>query len=108
MSWTNRNLRQTITKWTAGATDIYGNPTWSSPVTLKGRWEDKQVKTVDFQGNEIISNAIVYVGEDLLLGDYIYLGTSTASSPPAAAREVRNFSKSPSLDTTKYIRKAIL
>ena len=97
-----------MTKWSAGSTDIYGNPTWSSPITLKCRWEDKQIKTKDFQGNDIISNSIVYVNEDLSFGDYIYLGVSTASSPPAAAKEVRNFSKTPNINATSYERKVIL
>lgn len=108
MSWISRNLKQTLTKWSAGATDVYGNPTWSSPVTVKCRWEDKQIKTLDFQGNEIISNSVVYVGEDISFGDYVYLGVSTVSSPPAAAKEVRNFSKSPSINASSFERKVIL
>ena len=108
MSFITNNLFQDITKWTAGAKDRYGAPTWSAPVTIKGRWEDKQVKTTNFQGNDIISNSIVYVDVDLSFGDYIYLGISTATSPPAAAKEVRNFSKIPSLKNKFFQRKAIL
>jgi hypothetical protein len=108
MSFITHNLNQKITIWTAGATDVYGTPTWSSPTTIKGRWEDKQVKTIDYQGNDIISDAIVYLDVDVSFGDYIYLGVSTATSPPAAAKEIRNYSKSPDLKNKKYIRKVIL
>ena len=102
-----RNRNQTATRWTPVTTDIYGNSSYTLS-TLKVRWEDKQIKTTDFRGNEIISNAIVYTGEDIGPGDYLYLGTSTATTPPYGAREVRNFNKSPNLAATDYIRKAVL
>jgi hypothetical protein len=108
MSFITRNLNQNITIWTAGATDVYGTPTWSSPTTIKGRWEDKQIKTVDYQGNDIISNAIVYTEIDIALGDYVYLGISADTTPPTSAREVRNYSKIPDLKNKMYIRKIIL
>ena len=108
MGFHTRNFYQDATYWTAGAKDLYGNPTWSSPVTVKCRWEDKQVKTIDFQGNEIISNSIVYLDVDLTLGDYLYNGISTDSSPPISAKEVRNFSKIPSLKGNAYQHKVIL
>lgn len=108
MNFVTRNLFEDITVWVAGTTDIYGNPTWSSPSTIKGRWEDKQVKAVDARGDEIISQAVVYVDTDVALGDYIYQGVSTATSPPVSAKEVRNFSKIPSLKGNIYQRKVIL
>jgi hypothetical protein len=108
MSFITRNLNQNITIWTAGATDVYGTPTWSSPTTIKGRWEDKQIKTVDYQGNDIISNAIVYTEIDIALGDYVYLGISADTTPPTSAREVRNYSKIPDLKNKMYLRKIIL
>lgn len=108
MSWVTRNLRQTVTRWTpSGARDLYGNQSWTRS-TLKGRWEDTQVKTVDSQGNELISNAVVYLDSDVATGDYLFLGNSTDSTPPSTAREVKNFSKIPSLRLDTYERKAVL
>jgi hypothetical protein len=108
MSIATRNLKQTATLWTAGATDVYGNRTWSAPVPIPCRWEDVQEKVLDFQGNEIISKAIVYVDRDLSNNDYIGLGVYSDLTPPAAAKEVRNFSKIPNLAATQYVRKVIL
>jgi len=103
-----RHLKQTATLWSAGATDVYGNPTFSAPVAVPCRWEDKQTKALDFQGNEIISNSIVYVDRDYAMGDYLLLGVSVAATPPATAKEVRNFSKIPNLKATEFVRKVIL
>lgn len=108
MSFITRNLIQDATKWTAGTKDLYGNPSWSSPIDVKCRWEDKQTKAVDFQGNEIISNAIVYVDTDFAMGDYIYLGISSATTPPALAKEVRNFQTSPRIRGGDSQRKVTL
>ena len=107
MGWVNRNLKQTITVFSAGTKDLYGNPTWSVS-TVKGRWEDKQTKTVDSNGDELISNAEVFLDTDVSVGDYLYLGTTASTSPPATSREVKNFSKTPDIRVTQYIRKAFL
>lgn len=107
MSFINRNLLQDVTVWTAGATNVFGNPTYTVR-TIKGRWEDKHIKTINFQGDEIISNAIVYVDSDVGPGDYMMLGISTASTPTTTAEEVKGFSKSPSLKVNLYQRKVVL
>jgi hypothetical protein len=108
MTISTRHLKQTATLWTAGATDVYGNPTFSAPVTVPCRWEDKQTKAIDFQGNDIISNSIVYVDRDYTMGDYLMLGTSVSATPPSIAKEVRNFSKVPNLRATDFTRKVVL
>lgn len=107
MKLSQRNRNQISTRWTPDTLDIYGNATWISS-SLKVRWEDKKEKTVDIEGNDIISNSIVYLGEDILIGDYLYLGSSASVSPPEGSFRVRNFSKTPNLASTDYIRKAIL
>lgn len=107
MSFINRNLLQDVTVWTAGATDVFGNPSFTVR-TIKGRWEDKQIKAINFQGDEIISSSVVYVDSDVGPGDYVMLGVSVASTPPSAAKEVKGFNKSPSLKVNLYQRKAVL
>lgn len=107
MKLSQRNRNQTATRWTSATLDIYGNATWNR-TTLQVRWEDTQQKTVDFQGNEFLSNAIVYTGEDIKVGDYLFLGTSISLTPPEDSYEVKNFRKTPNLKATDYMRKAVL
>jgi len=107
MGWLERNLKQTITRWAAGSMDVYGNPTWTRTV-IRGRWEDRQEKVVDGQGNELISNSIVFLNSDVEIGDYLYLGLDTSAVPPSGAREVKNFSKIPSIRFDQWERKAVL
>lgn len=107
MRLSQRNRKQDATRWTPDSLDIYGNATWTSS-SLKVRWEDKKEKTVDIEGNDIVSNSIIYLGEDILIGDYLYLGTSANASPPEGSFRVKNFSKIPNIAGTDYIRKAVL
>lgn len=107
MGFPTRNLTSDITIFTIASKDIYGKPTWTTS-TAKGRWEYKQEKTIDAQGNDFMSNAVVYLDTDVTTGSYLYEGISTDSSPPSTAREVKNFSKIPGIRGTYYERKAIL
>ena len=108
MGFVTRNHKQDVTYWVKGALDIHGNPAWVGPTTVKGRWEDRQDKAVDFQGNEIITRSVVYVGVDLGVGSYLFLGTSVELSPPTAAFELKGITKRPSVKATEFERKAIL
>lgn len=107
MKLSQRNRNQTATRWTPSGYDAYGAATYTV-TTLQVRWEDKKIKTVDLSGADIISNAIVYTGEDILVGDFLYLGSSSAITPPNGSFRVRNFGKTPNLKATDFIRKAIL
>ena len=108
MSFITKNLKDTLTLWSVSSADIYGNATWTSPTQKKCRWEDRQIEFRDKTGNTLISSAILYVGEDFNVGDYVYLGISGDSSPPTAAHEVKNVQKTPSVRGDKYGWKVIL
>lgn len=107
MPWVTRNLRQTATRWTIASKDIYGKPTYTRS-SVKCRWEDNMRKSVDTQGVEFISSAMVWLPIDISVGDYLFLGTSTATAPPDDAREVGNFGKIPNIKATQFERKAVL
>lgn len=107
MSFTKRNLKQVITIFSVTGVDVYGTPTYS-PRASKGRWEDSQVKFVDDLGIESLSTAVVFLIEDVELGNYLLLGASTSTTLPAAAREVKSFSKIPDIRFKTFLRKAIL
>lgn len=108
MTWLTRNHHQTATLWSKSGTDVYGNASFSSPTQIKCRWEEGTRQSIDADGNEITSQATVYLGQDVGVGDYLYLGTSAASTPPTGAYVVRNFFKMPSVKADKFERKAVL
>lgn len=107
MSWTTRNLHQSITIWSSGSLDAYGNPVYNIKYS-KGRWEDLQVKALDSTGEEVLSKSVVYLSVDVKSGDYIALGMVSSSSPSEDAREVISFSKIPSISGKVFERKAVV
>lgn len=111
MSYIARNLLQNITYWSRGAPDGFGGFAFSTPVTIKGRWEERTDLFKDPQGNEQRSSARVYVDTDVELGGYILLGVSAATDPTAEtvdAREILDFRKTPNLRATQHERRVLL
>ncbi len=111
MSYITRNLLQNVTYWSRGAPDGFGGFAFSSPVTIKGRWEQRTDLFKDPQGNEQRSSARVYVDTDVELGGYIFLGISAATNPTAeavGAREILDFRKTPNLRATQHERRVLL
>ena len=110
MSYVTRNLKQNITYWSPGVPDGYGGKTWGTPTTIKGRWEDRTEFIIDSQGRQIASLAVVFLVSDVELEGYLYNGTSTESDPTtvSGAREIRSFSKIPTLRFNAYERRAYL
>ena len=107
MSWITRNLKQTATVFTRGASDGMGGSTYSSS-TVRCRWEDKQVKFLTNKGEETVSRAVVYTDTDVAVGSFILLGTTTETTPPNTAYEVLHFNKTPSVKGTDFERKVII
>jgi len=103
-----RNLRQAATAWGSSAKDAYGNTTFLAPVSIKVRWEDKIERTTDSTGKDIVSQAFVFMGRKYDTGAYLYLGTSTDTTPPAGSYEIRNFQSIPSVRGDKFEYRAIL
>lgn len=99
---------QTATYWSA-TPDGAGGFTFGSPTAVSCFWQDVAEVTVDATGNEIISNAKVYVKTDVALNGYLYLGTSTAVDPTTiAAYQIRRFDKIPNIRSSDFLRKVIL
>ena len=110
MSLVKRNKLQTVTYWAPDSLDVNGKVAFTTPVTFKARWEDKSELFTDPQGREIRSQAIVYTARDVVIDGYLYLGVTSSSDPTtiSGAKEIKNFSKSPTLKVTGFERKAIL
>jgi len=119
----DRMCKQTAVYWGAPVNDGYGGKTFGSmyPIEIDCRWEDK-VQLVSMIGDdrktvEVVSNAQVFVTQDLDEGGWLFLGTlddldSDEEEDPMkadGAYEIKRFDKSPQLHSTSdFIRKAYL
>jgi hypothetical protein len=109
-------LNQTAVYWADPTPDGYGGETFAVPVEIAVRWEQAQVLFVDPTGNQVLSEAVVYVDAELDLGGYLYLGTlddlaSGEESEPAdipTAREIRGVEAVPDLAGATFVRRVFL
>lgn len=109
------NLNQTAVYWGSPASDGAGGRTFGSayPEEINVRWEQKQELFIDANGQEVRSNAVVFVGQDVDLGGYLYLGTledlsSAEEADPLTTRgayEIRGLGKMPDLKAGRFVRK---
>lgn len=101
---------QTATYWAQSGVDGVGDSTFSSPVELAVRWEDRREQIEDGTGRTLRSRAVVFLQQDVGIGDFLLLGTSTASDPRtlAGAFEVQDFRKIPNASATRFERRAMV
>ena len=112
---TTRNLNQTAVRWTGATADGFGGRIFDDAVEIAVRWEDTRELFIDSNGRESVSKARVFVGVNLIVRDYLMLGTlddlsSGAEEPDqvTTAYEVRAFEKIPNLAGADFVRKAVL
>lgn len=105
-----RGYKQTATYWGAPTPNGTGGYTYAAPVTMLVRWEERQQQFNNEQGETLLSNAVVFVPEDVTVGGYLYLGTSGAADPSAVdgAYEIRQMVKIPDLRNAVSERRAFL
>lgn len=105
-----RLLPMSITLWLNPVPTGNGAYSFSSPITVPGRYEEKQVLFRDAQGREVLSQAIVYSETDFQVGAYVFNGTSAVANPleVAGAKEIRQIGKSPSVSGLQFLCKAFL
>ena len=106
-----RDHPQDITVWQPGVNDGFGGFTFPAPTLIKGRWEQKQELFMDPKGEELMSEAIVYIDTDVTIGQYIAEGDQTAIADPTTlsdAHRIKQYMKIPDLRFNSFERKAIL
>lgn len=98
-----------ITHWSV-APDGYGGFTFSTPNSLNGKWENKQELMRDGNGDQVVSNAVVFLESDVKEGDYLYRGDTNNSDPTSLenAHQVRKFISIPGLRGLDVDRRAML
>jgi len=78
-----RNLRQTLVYWANPVSDGFNGFTYDDPVEIKGRCEFTKELVLDKQGEESMSQARVFLAQEVQEGEYLYLGTlATIDSAP--------------------------
>lgn len=115
MSLITRMRKETAVWFEKTGTDPYGKPTHGVPVEIKVRWDAVSKQFIKPTGEEVMSNAIVYVDRDVKVGDVLLLGTiaDNVTNPLDAkdnvgAWEVQRFDRNPNLRATEYLRTAYL
>lgn len=110
-----RNLKQTAVYWATPTPDGYGGFTFDDPVEISCRWEQTHKLFIDPLGEERLSESEVFVGQDVGLGGYLYLGglddlDSTIISPQdvSGSKKIQQFDKLPDLRAVGYLRRAWL
>jgi len=113
----SRLLNQTAVYWASPVPDGRGGNTFTAGVEVDCRWEDKAVRFIDGQsGEEVLSRSRVFLGQDVDLGGYLFLGelddlTSAAGEDPteeAEAYMIRSNERMPDVKGQIRLRTAML
>ncbi|MAK86389.1 MAG: hypothetical protein CMK96_05510 [Pseudomonas sp.] len=105
MAFYTDDMTHSATYFPPAGQNGFGDPAFGAPVSVMCRWEDRAVLFRDQQGREVMSDAIVYVSQDVAVAGRIGLGVL---DDPAEAREIRQRGISPSLDGDEELVKAWL
>ena len=110
MSWLTRNHNQVATLWALTGVSVSGDPTFAAAKSVLVRWEERTAVFTTTSGEEASASAVVFMGEDVVPGDFLFLGASVVADPTtvAASREVQGFSKIPQLKGPDFERRAFL
>lgn len=111
MSMVTRNLKEDVTHWPVTGSDGYGGFTFGAPMKVKARWEEKAVLFLNAENEEEVSEAIVFLGVDIAVGDYLGQGDLTVTADPttiAGPFRIRQRQKTTDLRNLESLRKAFL
>ena len=100
-----QKLIHTATAWKNPVSDNYGGFTYSAPVLIDCRWEDKAELFIDSTGRETVSNAVIWLdSEDVIEeGDMIAFGDVKTFTIPygTSARVIKSINSTPNLKGTQ-------
>lgn len=103
-----RNLNQKITHWVSART--FEGMSFTAPVVILGRWEDRTEQFIGNSGKEDISKSIIALDTIVKASDYLFLGVTTKADPRSlvGASEVKSYKEMEDLRNTGTERIAIL
>lgn len=103
--------RQDATWWSV-TPNGFGGDDFGTPALLKVRWE---IRSETFVGQldrkEFISSAVVFLGDDVSVGDFLCLDDHIGEADPtvlSGAHKIQKFDKFTDLRSVSTIRRAIL
>lgn len=106
-----RRYTQTLTYWAPEAENDFGEEGLAAPVTVEGRWENRQERAVTPSGEEIISKAFAYSDSSLAIGGYLAVGSHLGQLNPLlidGAEQIKGNTEIPSLRTNTVVKAVIL
>lgn len=105
-----RYMGQDATYWGPPTRDAFDVLTFPAPTPISVRWEDKAVLFRDAEGQQVMSEAVVYTAQQVETDGFLYLGTSAAVDPQQVdgAAEIRQTGRTLNLRATKRLNKAML
>jgi hypothetical protein len=113
MSIIKKMRKQLAVYWAVGPIDEFGSKTFSEPVQIKCRWENKEGQVLNSIGEILPSMSTVYVDREMKIGDKLKLGeldSNTPSSPleDREAFEIQGFASTPNLRAKEFLYTAYL
>ena len=83
MSILRGRLNQTATLWIPGPgpPDMFGNPQWSEPQVISVRWQQHQQEVTNFEGKQIVSQALIHTEAQVIFGSRLAQGEHTDINP---------------------------
>lgn len=100
------------TLWRVTGNDGFGDQLYAAPVTVRVRWEERQVVFTNSAGQDEMASAIAWMPYDVFEGEVIALGSHATSDPwdgsVPTAREIQGFIKVRHLLNPTYERRAFL
>lgn len=100
-----RQLNQYATLFERTGVNGYGEPSYSAGTTIRCRWQNVAENLIDSQGQEFVSRAVIYLGQQAKEGDRITYGSSASF---ADSSEIKSISSSPSLDAREKLLRAAI
>lgn len=102
------DLPEIVTVYTA-TPNGRGGKTFSSPVQVRGRWEQRQERVRDVKGDEYVGKHSIFLSADVAVGDYLVRGAQDGADPIVLGGvEVKFFSKISDLNGVEFTRKAVV
>ena len=101
---------QQATYWGQPVPTGYGGHEFDIPEVIRCRWEQKTEEFIDKKGATKLSQAVVYVDQDVEVGGYLYLGDTSEADPTALkeALPIQRYAKVPDIRAVEYVRKVWL
>jgi hypothetical protein len=98
-------LKQTLTYWAPTGEDAFGGKTFATPVSIKGRAEDRYENIYDTYGRQVLSKARFFTATQIQPLGYIYFGSSVTADPrkQIGAEEIRIVTTTPDIATLKTL-----